>query len=130
MAQSARKKAQDKKNLVPSGGAHKLTVEEASKGGKRSGEVRRQKKELRELLEHYLNEPATVNGQEVTRKDVMAVRAIQIVTDPNTRDSDFFRAFELVRDTIGEKPTDKVTVESVDQANVSELLEQWREARS
>lgn len=39
-------------NLIPQ--AHKLTVEEASRGGKKSVEVRRKKKTLREDLEFLL----------------------------------------------------------------------------
>lgn len=40
-------------NLIPQ--AHKLTVEEASKGGKASGEARRQKKTMREMLQMCLD---------------------------------------------------------------------------
>ena len=39
----------NEQNLIPA--AHKLTVEEASKGGKASGEARRKKREIREMLE-------------------------------------------------------------------------------
>ncbi len=110
-------------NLVPQ--AHKLTVEEASKGGKASGEARRKKREIREMLEEYLSMPAEVNGKEVTRKDVMVLNAIRIVTDGYAKDADFLRAFELIRDTIGEMPAQRVEVDRIDpqaRAEMDELL--------
>ena len=103
---------------------HKLTVSEQRAGGKASGEARRKKKAFRELIEHYLSQPSTVNGEQVTRKDVAAVRAVQMLTEDELSASEFVRLFELVRDTIGEKPTDSVRVETVEQAKFGELLEQ------
>lgn len=106
----------NEQNLKPQ--AHKLTVEEQSRGGIASGKARREKKQLRELLEMYLSEPATINGEVRSRKDLMAIRAVQIVTEKEIgRDvtpGEFARAFELVRDTIGEKPVERV--ESVEIA--------------
>lgn len=46
-------------NLIPQ--AHKISVEEASKGGKRSAEVRRQKKTMSELATMMIN--AQLNGK-------------------------------------------------------------------
>ena len=45
--------ADRKDNLIPQ--AHKLTVEEASLGGKRSGQARREKATMKETLEMLLN---------------------------------------------------------------------------
>lgn len=44
--------AQKKSNLIP--GGHKLTLEEQSAGGKASGEARRLKKTMREMLKECL----------------------------------------------------------------------------
>ena len=41
----------NEQNLIKGGAAHRLTVEEASKGGKASGEARRRKREIREIME-------------------------------------------------------------------------------
>jgi hypothetical protein len=78
---------------------HKLTVSEQRAGGKASGEARRKKREIREMLEEYLAMPAKVNGKDATRKDVMVLNAIRIVTEGNASDSDFLKAFALIRDT-------------------------------
>lgn len=102
----------NEQNLIPA--AHRLTVEEASKGGKASGEARRKKREIREMLEEYLAMPAKVNGKDATRKDVMVLNAIRIVTEGNASDSDFLKAFALIRDTIGEQPVQRVEVDTID----------------
>lgn len=47
----------NKKNLIPQ--AHTLTVEEASKGGIKSGEVRRKKKALKETMQMLLDLPVS-----------------------------------------------------------------------
>ena len=47
----------NKKNLIPQ--AHTLTVEEQSKGGIASGQARKQKKLLKEILADILDESAT-----------------------------------------------------------------------
>lgn len=100
----------NEQNLRPA--AHKLTQEEASRGGKASGEARRKKREIREMLEEYLAMPAKVNGRDATRKDVMVLNAIRIVTEGNASDSDFLKAFAMIRDTIGEMPVQRIeTVE-------------------
>lgn len=111
-------------NLIPQ--AHTLTVEEQSAGGKASGKARRKKREIREMLEEYLAMPAKVNGRDATRKDVMVLNAIRIVTEGNASDSDFLKAFAMIRDTIGEMPVQRIeTVEIPPEAyqRVAEALE-------
>lgn len=102
----------NEQNLIPQ--AHKLTLEEQSAGGKASGKARRKKREIREMLEEYLAMPAKVNGRDATRKDVMVLNAIRIVTEGNASDSDFLKAFALIRDSIGEAPVQRVEVDTID----------------
>ena len=88
------------KNLKP---FDKLTVEEqrkiASNGGKKSAEKRKEKKKLKEELEILL-EMATEEGN--TNQEAMC---IAILTKAKTGDT---KAFELIRDTILQKPKDEV----------------------
>lgn len=94
----------------------------AQKGGIVSGQVRRQKKAFRELFEQMLSEGGgTLNGQQVSRKDMVTARAIKMLTSDKTKDQDFLRAFEIVRDTIGEKPVEKVVVSEVSQDIIDEV---------
>ncbi len=71
----------------------------SSKGGKASGEARREKKRFKELLEMVLSmqNKDTKNTYDYDITISMVKKAI--------KGSE--RAFELIRDTIGEKPIDK-----------------------
>lgn len=85
----------------------------AQKAGKASGEARRQRRALRECLEAILEKPTTdeeliallaVSKVANTYDNAMALALIQkaLSGDP--------KAFEVVRDTIGQKPIDKMQV--------------------
>lgn len=111
----------NEQNLRPS--EYKLSQEEAKKGGINSGKARRRKKEFRELFEKMLDEQGgNLNGEPVTRKELIVARAMKILQDPDSSDArEFLKAFEIVRDTIGEKPVDKVMVAEVDQDVINEV---------
>lgn len=95
---------------------HKLTVEELSKGGKKSAESRRRKKELRECLEALLEkEIASSNGETMTGSEAMAIKVFQMALKGN------LRAWEIVRDTAGQKPVEKVMVAEVNQNVIDEV---------
>lgn len=90
--------------------------ENGQKGGVKSGEVRRARKTLREELEALLTEEITdKNGRRMqTQKAISASMIKQALTGST-------KAFELIRDTIGEKPVDKVMLAEVDQATIDEV---------
>ncbi len=84
-------------------------VENGRKGGKASGESKRARKTLREeLLALLSQEMRDENGNPVNTQVAMSVSLIKEAIDGNTK------AFELVRDTIGEKPVDKVESVNID----------------
>ena len=122
----------NEQNLRPIKLTHEEAMENGRKGGKASGKARRERRALRELMESRLEDSVEYKGETLSRKDVIAARAIDMLTDPDTRDklttSEFVRAFEMVRDTLGEKPSEKVEVATADQAKFNELLEQLEEA--
>lgn len=70
------------------------------KGGLKSGEARRQKKALRERLELLLQAKGDESGCEAA--DLICMALIE-----KARAGDV-RAFEVIRDSIGEKPTEKI----------------------
>lgn len=90
------------KNLKPQ--AHALTVEEQSKGGKISAKKRRERKSLKESL--LLALTTEIDGEAIQDRGINALLEKFMQGDP--------KVFELVRDTIGEKPTDKQEVKVVD----------------
>lgn len=67
----------NKSTLVPQ--AHKLTVEEASKGGRASVESRREKKAMRETLEELLamTHIDMMTGIESTKREAVAAALVE-----------------------------------------------------
>lgn len=89
-------------NLIP---FNELTEEEqrklASKGGKASVKARQQKKTFKTIFEALLQDKA-INSDNLTNDQAMALQMIKEALQGNVK------AFEVVRDTVGEKPTDKI----------------------
>ena len=85
-----------------------------SNGGKKSAEVRRENKLIKDRILERMGE---------TDWDTMIDNLIE-------RASSDTKSFEVLRDTIGQKPTDKVEVANLDKAKneLKELLDQ-RKAR-
>jgi hypothetical protein len=104
----------NEQNLRP--GEYKLTVEEAKKGGKASGEARAARRDLRKALEMLLDKNYKTNtGEEISGTEAIALKQIEKAMKGDTR------AFEVVRDTIGQKPVDKVMIAEVDQSVIDEV---------
>ena len=103
-------------NLILGGKAHTLTVEEQSAGGKRSGEVRAARKTLREELLALLAADVTDKKGRTAQANVAISNALlHKALKGDTK------AFEIIRDTIGEKPVEKVMIAEVDQAVIDEV---------
>lgn len=104
----------NEQNLIPQ--AHTLTVEEASKGGKASGEARRAKKSLREAMQILMDADLTgKDGKTMTGTEAMAAKAFQAALKGD------WKAWELVRDTAGQKPVDKVMIADVEPSVIAEV---------
>ena len=87
-----------------------------SKGGKASGEARRNKKILRECLEILLEKEITdKNGKTASGAEALAAKLFQQALQGNSK------AFEVVRDTAGQKPAEKVVVSNIDPDVISEV---------
>ena len=87
-------------NLIP---LNKRTKEEqkeiTKKAGMASGESRRKKRLLRDTIEQYLS----INTSEgKTYEDEIVLALIKSAQEGDTK------AFEVIRDTIGQKPIDKL----------------------
>lgn len=103
----------DKKKIIPKGKPfNERTAEElrqiTSKGGKNSGEARREKRALRDTLQELLSLDYDVDGMKMDGSEATSIALIKQAIAGNVK------AFEVIRDTIGEKPTDKVYVETKD----------------
>lgn len=85
---------------------------------------RAMKKAFKEILDEEFDKKVKVNGKgnkEITRKEAVSLRLMQILLDQTTRENDFLKALEFARDTIGEKPIEKVQVAEVDQDTIDEV---------
>lgn len=86
------------------------------KGGLKSGEVRRARKTLREELENLLVQDITAkDGRRMQTQTAISASMIKQALAGSTK------AYEIIRDTIGEKPIDKVMISEVDPETISEV---------
>ena len=110
-------------NLRPS--EYKLSQDEAKRGGIASGEARRRKRDIRLALEALLEKDITdKHGNTMSTAEAIAIKQIEKALKGDTK------AFEVVRDSAGQKPVEKVSVGASDEAKneLKELLEQRRNA--
>lgn len=104
----------NEENLIPQ--AHVLTVEEQSKAGIASGEARRRKRDIRLALEALLEKTYKGKaGEELSGAEAIAVKQMEKALKGDTR------AFEVVRDSAGQKPVEKVMVAEVSQDVIDEV---------
>lgn len=96
----------NKQNLKPVS-SKKEARERGRKGGLASGEARRKRKTLKEELLLILSEGET--QQSVT---------LALIEKAMSGDT---KAFEVIRDTIGEKPIDKVMIADVEPSVIAEV---------
>ena len=94
-------------NLIPE--AHKLTVEDQSNGGKRSGEVRRENATMRKQLEMLLK---STNGNGKKYSDLVSLGLIVNAIDKNKGGNP--KAYELIARMLGQ-------IEQEEQTSTPEL---------
>lgn len=104
----------NEQNLRP--GEYKLTLEEQKKGGIASGKARAEKRDLRKALEMLLEKGFTdKNGKELTGAEVLTAKLFEQAMKGNVK------AFEVLRDTVGQKPVEKVMLAEVEQDVIEEV---------
>ena len=90
--------------------------ENGKKGGIASGEARRAKKSLREAMQVLMDADLTgKDGKTMTGTEAMAAKAFQAALKGD------WKAWELVRNTAGQKPVDKVMVADVEKTIIDEV---------
>ena len=89
----------------------------ATQGGIASGFARRRKKLLKECIDALLEKVVAVTeeGEDFTNADVLAVKLFEEAKGGN------MKAWELLRDTSGQKPAEKVVVSNIDPEVISEV---------
>lgn len=106
----------NEQNLVRGEEAHKFTAEDHSKGGKASAEARRRKRDLRNALEILLEKDfKDKDGNMISGAEAVTAKLFQQAMNGNVK------AFETLRDTVGQKPVEKVMIAEVDQSIIDEV---------
>ena len=104
----------NEQNLRP--GEYKFTLEDAKKGAKKSAEARRKKRDLRQAIEILLETDIEGDdGQVQSGAEALAIAQFKKALKGDTR------AFEVLRDTAGQKPIEKVQVAEVDQDVINDV---------
>ena len=98
--------------------------ERARAAGIASGAARREKGDLRRLCQLWMEEEVGTgsNGEKITGGQMMVRVAVKEVAKGNPR------FWELLRDTAGFKPVDKVMVAEVDPGVIAEVEKMVKEA--
>ena len=110
---------QNLKYMAPGELSEEEAAERGRKGGINSVKSRRRKKLLRECLEELLDTEQEVKINGVTLKKTNA-ELLSVTLMKKALKGDV-KAFEVLRDTAGEKPIDKVMVADVDQSVIDEV---------
>lgn len=104
----------NEQNLRP--GEYKFTQDDHKKGGIASGKARAEKRDLRKALEMLLEQTFTdKRGNTKTGTQAVTERLFAEVMKGNVK------AFEVLRDTVGQKPVEKVMVAEVEQSVIDEV---------
>lgn len=87
------------------------------KGGINSGKARREKRDLKKLMELWMETEVAKdrNGEPLTGAELMVAVAAKEMKSGSPK------FWELIRDTAGFKPVDKVMVADVDQSVIDEV---------
>lgn len=99
----------NEQNLVRGDECHKLTAEDQSKGGQASAEARRKKRDLRLACQMMLEmDIKSKDGKVKSGAEAIVAAQMQKALKGDAK------AFEVLRDTAGQKPVDKVEQVNID----------------
>lgn len=104
------------KTLIPE--AHKLTLEDQSNGGKRSGEVRREKATMKKTLQMLLEEK---NNKGITYRELSTLGLIKGATEGKAEN---YKTILQVLGELEEAPseTPSININIVDNSNLEKVL--------
>ena len=110
------------KNLIPMNQRSEEEVKNMQrKGGVNSGKARRNKAMLKDCLNILLEKKMEAdNGKKVTGAEALSINLFMKALEENDT-AKAAKAFEVIRDTSGQKPIDKIMVAEVDQDIINEV---------
>ena len=111
----------NEQNLIPftSDQSREEAAKNGQKGGIASGEARRARRSLRAELEALLSQNTidkkTGKPTDGTVQEAITAALVQKALKGNTK------AYEIIRDTIGEKPVERFSLEEISQDTIDEV---------
>lgn len=112
----------NEQNLIPNSKRTPQELREITrKGGIASGKARREKKELKAIVEALFERMyETEGGEKISGAEAITVKQMEKALKGDTK------AFEVLRDTAGQKPVEKVEQINIDaeyESRINELKE-------
>ena len=89
--------------------------ERGKKGGQNSGKARRDKKILKDCLEILMEKKMEIDGRPMTGFEALALSAFEKALAGDVK------AMTFVRDTLGQKPVEKVMIADVEPSVIDEV---------
>ena len=116
--------ANNEENLIDNSKRSPQEVREnGRKGGIKSGEVRRAKKTMKQMLDYLLEKEIKNNqGETATTLEAITVSLIKQAMSGNVK------AYEVIRDTIGQNPN-RVTELNINQNSMTEFMKGLEKVR-
>lgn len=112
-------------NLLKGKATQFQSGEQAARNGRKGGEqlgLNNQKRKLfKEYIESEFEKEIEFQGVTITQKEAAALRLVSMILDENTSCQSFLKALEFARNTINEKPVDKVEMATIDQSVIDEV---------
>ena len=107
----------NEQNLRPftSAQSREEAVKNGKKGGKNSGKAKRDKKMLKDCLEILMEKKTNIDGVNMTGFEALALSAFEKALSCDVK------AMTFVRDTLGQKPVEKVVIADVDPSVIEEV---------
>lgn len=108
----------NKENLTPftSEQSREEAVKNGAKGGIKSGEVRRARRDIRKALEALLEKDyKDKSGNVMSGTEAIALKQMEKAMKGDSR------AFEIIRDTIGQKPVERIQVTEINPDDIAEI---------
>ena len=103
-------------------------AENGKKGGLQTGINNKKRKAFKEYIESELDKETVIDGVTVTVKEATTMRLVSLLLDENISVRDFLKAFEIIREQLGEKPIEKYELNTIDAETVAEVERLVQEA--
>lgn len=120
----------NEQNLIPLNKRSKSVQREIQEKGRQANKQKwAEKKLFKDLFKEMLDDTETeLDGETMTTRTAVVKKAVKYLTDPSIDldAKDYIKVLEFIRDTVGEKPSEKVDL-SIEDESAREIDEYFAE---